>query len=283
MIREAARFAAGWLPEPVRAQLARRRFGYAGTGAEFQVTRTPRSDGMIAVAIADGPAFLIPPGIDRDFSFHFVENAASRDEMASFIRLSLGAPADAVLLDVGAHRGLFSMVHLALNSRHRAMLLEPSRPLAKEAASLLRLNGAGDRGEVLVAGAGADNETRRIVTDALGFARPTTGGAGGDEVPFVTIDRLCEERGVVPAIVKIDVEGAEADVLRGARMTLQAHRPVICLELHFDEMERRGESPGALLEEMVSMGYRFESTAGHPVPLWRLRRSLMAIARLVAK
>lgn len=282
MIREVARFAAGWLPEPVRAQLARRRFGYAGTGAEFQVTRIPRAGGTLAVAIADGPAFVIPRATDPDFAFHFVENADSRDEMASFIRLSLAAPADAVLLDVGAHKGLFSIVHLALNTRHRAMLLEPSRPLANEAASLMRLNGAGDRGEVLVAGAGADNGTRRIVTDALGFARPAA-GAAGDEVPFVTIDRLCEERGVAPAIVKIDVEGAEADVLRGARKTLQAHRPVICLELHFDEMERRGESPGALLEEMASMGYRFESTVGHALPLWRLRRSLMAIVRVVAK
>jgi hypothetical protein len=48
-------------------------------------------------------------------------------------------------------------------------------------------------------------------------------------------------------------------------------------------MERRGESPGAVLEEMASMGYRFESTVGHPLPLWRLRRSLMAIVRVVAK
>ena len=71
-------------------------------------------------------------------------------------------------------------------------------------------------------------------------------------------------------------------MLRGARATLRAHRPVVCLELHFDELERRGESAGALLEDMASMGYRFESTRGGALPLWRLRRSLMAIARVVA-
>jgi hypothetical protein len=53
--------------------------------------------------------------------------------------------------------------------------------------------------------------------------------------------------------------------------------------LHFDELERRGESAGALLEDMASMGYRFESTRGGALPLWRLRRSLMAIARVVAR
>jgi FkbM family methyltransferase len=282
MIREAARFAAGWLPQPVRAQLARRRFGYAGTAAEFALTRTGRPDGTIAVALADGPAFLLPPGIESDFSFHFVENADSRDEMASFIRLSRQTPPDALLLDVGAHKGLFSIVHLALNPRHRALLLEPSPLLAKEAAALMRLNDAADRGEVLTVGAGADTAVRRIVTDALGFAQLADDGSG-DDVPFTTIDRLCDERGVVPALVKIDVEGAEGEVLRGARATLLAHRPVICLELHLDQLERRGESPGDLLEEMASMGYRFESTAGHPLALWRLRRSLMAIVRVVAR
>jgi FkbM family methyltransferase len=35
-----------------------------------------------------------------------------------------------------------------------------------------------------------------------------------------------------PALVKIDVEGAEADVLRGATATLRTHRPLLLLEVH---------------------------------------------------
>ena len=282
MIREAARFAAGWLPQPVRAQLARRRFGYAGAGAEFRLTRTPQPGGTIAVEIADGPRFLLPPATEPDFAFHFVENADSRDEMASFIALSRAVPDDGVFLDIGAHKGLFSIVHLALGPRHRAVLLEPSAPLAREAAALMRLNDAADRSEVLTAGAGAENATRRIVTDALGFAQPADGSTGED-VPFTTVDSLCAERGLVPSIVKIDVEGAEAGVVRGARTTLKTHRPIVCLELHFDVLERRGESAGALLEDLASLGYRFESTTGQTLPIWRLRRSLMAIVRVVAR
>jgi hypothetical protein len=34
---------------------------------------------------------------------------------------------------------------------------------------------------------------------------------------------------------------------------------------------------------MAAIGYRFESTTGQALPLWRLRRSLMAIARVVAR
>jgi FkbM family methyltransferase len=282
VIRAAARFAAGWLPQPVRAQLARRRFGYAGTGAIFDLTRTVGPDGTTSIAIADGPRLVLPADAEPDFAFHFIDNADSRDEMASFIRLSRSGPEDGLLLDVGAHKGLFSLVHLTLRPRHRALLIEPSRPLASAADSLLRLNAAADRGEVLLAGAGGETGTRRIVTDALGFAQPA-GTAAGEDVPFTTIDDLCTARGLAPAIVKIDVEGAEAEVLRGARRVLRAHHPAVCLELHFDELERRGESASALLEDMASMGYRFESTRGDALPLWRLRRSLMAIVRVVAR
>ena len=282
MIREAARFAAGWLPQPVRAQLARRRFGYAGDAAAFDLSRQARPDGTMAIAMTGGPQFLLPADVEPDFAFHFVENADSRDEMASFIRLSRTGPVDGLLLDVGAHKGLFSIVHLALAPRHRALLLEPSRPLAAAAASVLRLNAVADRGEVLTAGAGDKTATRRIVTDALGFAQ-LTADPSGEEVPFTTIDDLCATRGLMPSLIKIDVEGVEAEVVRGARATLQAHHPIVCLELHFDEMERRGESAGALLEDMASMGYRFESTRGDALPLWRLRRSLMAIVRVVAR
>jgi FkbM family methyltransferase len=282
VIREAARFAAGWLPQPVRAQLARRRFGYAGGGAAFQIARSVDSGGVATVAIGDGPRLVIPPDVEPDFAFHFIENADSRDEMASFMRLSRAGSEDGLLLDVGAHKGLFSLVHLALGPRHRALLIEPSRPLGSAAASLLRMNGVLDRGEIVIAGAAEETAVRKIVTDALGFAQPASNGAGED-VPFTTIDDLCRSRQLKPSLLKIDVEGAEAEVLRGARATLRAHHPAVCLELHFDELERRGESVGALLEDMASMGYRLESTRGDALPLWRLRRSLMAIVRVVAR
>lgn len=283
MIRQAARFAAGWLPASVRAALARRRFGYAGDGIAFAMTRTRRPDGVVAIAFEGGPELLLPPDVEPDFTFHFVENGDSRNEMASFMRLSRTLGRRGVLLDVGAHKGLFSIVHLALGPEHRAILVEPSAPLAADAARMLTLNGAGDRAEVVVAGAGAAAERRQIVTDALGFAQQAPSGSDAPYVPFVTLDRLCADRGITPAIVKIDVEGAEADVLRGAREVLSAYHPALCLELHLDVLERSGESAGALLDDLSSLGYRFESTTGRPLPLWQLRRSLKAVLRIVAR
>src|SRR4029079_9829718 len=55
-------------------------------------------------------------------------------------------------------------------------------------------------------------------------------------VPVVTIDQLWEER-KRPAIsfCKIDVEGAELQVLRGAEQVLRACRPALILEADPDQ------------------------------------------------
>lgn len=52
------------------------------------------------------------------------------------------------------------------------------------------------------------------------------------EARCTTVDAFCAGRGLVPAGIKVDVEGAEDAVLRGARDTLARHRPWLLLELH---------------------------------------------------
>jgi len=51
-------------------------------------------------------------------------------------------------------------------------------------------------------------------------------------VPSMTRDRFCRERNLRPAIMKIDVEGAEVNALKGAREVLTGSRPTILCEIH---------------------------------------------------
>ena len=282
MIKSAARLAARLLPQSVRARIAQYRFGYAGSGPGISLTRSETVGGDIEVALAAGPRFTLDAGLAPDFANHFTDPGDSRDEMAAFLAASLASAPDAVLIDVGSNKGLFSLVHLATGRSHRAILVEPSRPLCADAEALLRRNGVSDRADIVVAGASSTPGERRIVTDALGFARIVEDG-DGEMIPFVPLDDLCADRGLAPAIVKIDVEGGEADVLRGAGRTLRAHRPLLFLELHFDLLEQIGEPVQDLLGRLSSRGYRFETAAGDPLPAWRLQRSLMAIQRIVAR
>lgn len=57
-------------------------------------------------------------------------------------------------------------------------------------------------------------------------------GESGTEITVETIslDDFCREKAITPALIKIDVEGGEADVLDGAKETIERARPIVILE-----------------------------------------------------
>ncbi|MCC5943762.1 MAG: FkbM family methyltransferase [Bernardetiaceae bacterium] len=57
-----------------------------------------------------------------------------------------------------------------------------------------------------------------------------------ERVEVVKADDLIDSQTVpIPDLIKLDVEGAEADVLRGAYQLLQEHKPVLLIEVHHIE------------------------------------------------
>ncbi|MDZ7697253.1 MAG: FkbM family methyltransferase [Deltaproteobacteria bacterium] len=56
-------------------------------------------------------------------------------------------------------------------------------------------------------------------------------------------------------LVKIDVEGAELNVLRGMTDTLQTNRPSLIIEVHPKQLEDFGFSPDDLSEFLIMLGY----------------------------
>lgn len=58
------------------------------------------------------------------------------------------------------------------------------------------------------------------------------GAQSSIDVPVNTLDAYLEEKGWRPTVIKIDVEGAELEVLRGAVNTLRVARPTVLLEVH---------------------------------------------------
>lgn len=282
MMRRVARAAARLLPAPAKAALARWRFGHGDAGLRIAVTRQHHGD-RVTFRLPSGQQFVARGDAADAADYHFVTDGDSRTEMASFLKVSAASPADALLLDVGAHIGLFAVVHLALAPAHRAVLFEPSPPLSSASADWLALNAMTDRGAVRCAGVGNLVETRMIEIDALGFAVPSRGTLAATEVPFTTIDHVCRAEGLRPAIIKIDVEGHEREVLVGARETLARDRPILCLELHLDVLEQRGGAIAPLLALLEATGYTFETSAGTRVSALQLRHSLKAILRIVAR
>jgi FkbM family methyltransferase len=57
--------------------------------------------------------------------------------------------------------------------------------------------------------------------------------SNGERVEVSTLDSQLAERAVRRvALIKIDVEGGELEVLKGAQQTLATHRPLLCIEAH---------------------------------------------------
>ena len=57
-------------------------------------------------------------------------------------------------------------------------------------------------------------------------------GFTAQSVELRTLDEVTAAWAVGPRLLKIDVEGAEGAVLRGARETLRRHRPIVAVEVH---------------------------------------------------
>jgi FkbM family methyltransferase len=79
-------------------------------------------------------------------------------------------------------------------------------------------------------------------------------------VPVTTLDAHFATHGGSPALIKIDVEGHEFEVLQGARETLVAHRPTLVVEC--ETRHRPDGDVRPVCEFLVSLGYEATFFAG---------------------
>jgi len=165
--------------------------------------------------------------------------------------LGLIKPGDTVV-EVGANIGAHA-VPLArkLGPRGRLIAYEPQFQLFETLRLNLALNGL-RHAEARRAAAGARAETlsyapppQREAANLGGVAMSRDGR--GDAVPAVRLDD--DLKGVRPALIKIDVEGMEEEVLIGAARTIATCRPAIYLE------NDRRERSAALIRRLLGMGY----------------------------
>jgi FkbM family methyltransferase len=82
-------------------------------------------------------------------------------------------------------------------------------------------------------------------------------------VPTVTLDRYCAQYDVRPALVKIDVEGAELEVLEGCREVLRQARPVIIVGVHPYWLPA-GQSADQILALLSECGYSVKDSVMVP-------------------
>jgi FkbM family methyltransferase len=151
----------------------------------------------------------------------------SEPALFRFIREHV-APGETVL-DVGSFLGIYAVLaaHCA-GSDGRVVALEPTAWSASIARRHIAYNADGAAPITLVEAAAGDSAGRRTLyeydepyVNSLAVAVDVSGRATSRLVDVTTIDHLCDQLGIAPTFVRMDVQGAEFHALRGARNTIR--------------------------------------------------------------
>jgi FkbM family methyltransferase len=172
------------------------------------------------------------------------------------------APGD-VVWDVGANVGAMALVAARLTGPEgRVVAVEPEPGCAAAIARNAALNDITWIDVVAAAAAAHSGETEIVVVrDRLWTRLASVGGHElGETVQRVRAVALDDLEAPPPAVVKIDVEGGELEVLAGMARLLREVRPVVICEMHGKNAE--------FCAAMEAAGYTVTNLAGpEPVPV----------------
>jgi FkbM family methyltransferase len=170
--------------------------------------------------------------------------------------LSGRARAGTTAIDVGANVGLFTVpLARAVGSGGRVVAIEPDAENVARLEANLRLNRLTNVLVERVAAGDRDGEVELHMADDPAFHSTVEvhlgrGTGHASRVPAARLDAIWTHLGrPVVSAIKVDVEGAELAVLRGAETLLRELRPALLLEAN------AGERREALTDWLSERGY----------------------------
>jgi FkbM family methyltransferase len=220
------------------------------------------------------------PRVYKTFLHSQVVDPEQGEEFRNFAR---SCDRSTCLFDIGASFGAFSFA--AAHFGGTVIAVDPS-PVATRFIKLQsQLNGFDKNIRIVEACAGDTVGEVEMLSSGVfsdGYFRIASGRSSQEltKTKAVTIDHLADQFGP-PTHIKIDVEGYEAAVIRGARRTLMGLAPMVFLELHNEMIRADGGDPASVLDDLAEMKYQDLSI--NSVPAGRDVILEMPICRLVAK
>ena len=279
-MRRLRRLAGAALPEFVKQRLRPRLFGYTKSSHASLCQLCQNEDGPY-VLVGDHIRIRLTD-VDGDHFAALNQMGDSADEFKGFVD---AASSTHTLFDVGAHHGSFALTFCMCLERNRAVAFEPSPVLTTVLSQRIALNGVDDRLDVVQKAIGAAEGQLWGSTHASGFIELHREPHNADDflVEVTTIDRESERLGVIPDILKIDIEGFEYEALAGANRVLQESQPIVFLELHLDILEHRDVAPRDVCGILQEHGYKFYTSLGRPLAASRVYNSPNAVLRCIAR
>ena len=203
--------------------------------------------------LSDAPQVRLPQfrgeffvGARSDIFRRIALGDSYEDYLVRYIEERIDIKRDAI--DVGANCGFYTVLLAKLLPDRKVISVEPTN----NAVKLLRRNITLNRVSANVfvyEGVATDKEGTANINVIEGRE------AVPHQVAATTIDQLAGSTGISCGFIKLDVEGHECAVLKGARETLLNHRPVILAELVDPLLRSNGSSAYEMIEFMKGCGY----------------------------
>lgn len=232
----------GWTATPAEQEcrdwLASLASASAGSAASDEGVARPRRMRRYALAMPTEPPREIEVEADARA---FISNQIASTGLRGYEPHSLAAmlasadlAGEGAVLDVGANMGVFALVAAACTDRDVAAF-EPMPDLASTARDAAARNGLA-RLRVEEIALAAENGSARFyasaVSDASNSLNPSHRVHSAEfDVVLETLDSWVSRTGLRPAVLKIDTETTEPDVVRGGLATIGACRPWILCEV----------------------------------------------------
>jgi FkbM family methyltransferase len=205
------------------------------------------------VNVQGGVRVCVPPILSNITTYVLLEQETWFEDELEFVRACL-QPGDCSV-DVGANFGVFSTAMATAVGAHGLVLaFEPAAPTAAFLRETLSANGLNQVQATQAALSDRAGSALLEIGDSPELnALTETPGAGRDteRVELLRLDDVLRTHGAVqPSLIKIDAEGHELEVGKGAQRMLVAHEPLVLFEIkHGDSIEYR------LLDFLQTLGF----------------------------
>lgn len=215
------------------------------------------------VDLKDGRKFHVTP--DDALYWPIYHGLGYEPEVTGIVR-RLIKPGDTVL-DVGANVGWFtSLFGKLVGNSGKVIGFEPVPDNYSRLSEHVRINNLANNTEILQVAVGKEKSTVDIHvfenrTKARSSLSPLNETTSFTKIPvqLVTVDDILAERSIKNiTLMKVDVEGAEYDVLLGARRLLsKADAPVIVIEINNDVNDSFGYKASDMKDLLKTYGYTY--------------------------
>ena len=140
---------------------------------------------------------------------------------------------DRVVIDIGANIA-DSSIYFAMSGAKKVIALEPFPKNFEIGQKNIALNGFTDKIELLNAGCGAQSKDMILDASAEGVGCQAMQSGSGSNIHFYTLQELVDKYNIdSPAVLKLDCEGCEYDIILSSSRTILDKFSHIQIEYHF--------------------------------------------------